>query len=154
MKGKKGQGATEYLVLLAVVLIIALVAIALLGFFPSLAGTARITQSKAYWEGATPIAIKNYKIDGNDTSVELELQNTANTKIKITDISFDGTSTGMNGTISAGKIKVLDGTVPSGTCSEGIGDVFEFINVSITYDKGMIKGMVQTGQPFIGSCSG
>ena len=45
----KGQGATEYLVLLAVVLIIALVSIALLGFFPSLAIDARITQASLYW---------------------------------------------------------------------------------------------------------
>ena len=54
----KGQGATEYLVLLAVVLIIALVAISLLGFFPSMASDAKITQSNTYWRGeATPVAI-------------------------------------------------------------------------------------------------
>ena len=54
----RGQGATEYLVLLAVVLIIALVAISLLGFFPSMAADAKITQSNTYWRGeATPVAI-------------------------------------------------------------------------------------------------
>jgi len=34
MRSYIGQGATEYLVLLAVVLIVALVSVALLGFFP------------------------------------------------------------------------------------------------------------------------
>jgi len=52
-----GQGATEYLVLLAVVLIVALVSVALLGFFPSMASDAQITQSQAYWQSASPIAI-------------------------------------------------------------------------------------------------
>jgi len=43
-----GQGATEYLVLLAVVLIVALVSVALLGFFPGMASDAQITQSQIY----------------------------------------------------------------------------------------------------------
>ena len=53
----KAQGATEYLVLLAVVLIVALVSVALLGFFPGMASDAQITQSKAYWQSASPIQI-------------------------------------------------------------------------------------------------
>jgi len=52
-----GQGATEYLVLLAVVLIVALVSVALLGFFPGMASDAQITQSQAYWKSASPIAV-------------------------------------------------------------------------------------------------
>jgi len=52
-----GQGATEYLVLLAVVLIVALVSVALLGFFPGMASDAQMTQSKTYWSSASPIAI-------------------------------------------------------------------------------------------------
>jgi len=53
----KAQGATEYLVLLAVVLIVALVSVALLGFFPGMASETRVTESQAYWQGAQPIAI-------------------------------------------------------------------------------------------------
>jgi hypothetical protein len=52
-----GQGATEYLVLLAVVLIVALVSVALLGFFPGMASDAQAAQSKTYWQSASPIAI-------------------------------------------------------------------------------------------------
>lgn len=57
---KKAQGATEYLVLLAVVLIIALVGIALLAFFPGTAGGVQATENdiKAYAaQSATPIQI-------------------------------------------------------------------------------------------------
>jgi len=53
----KAQGATEYLVLLAVVLIIALVSVALLGFFPGMASDMQITQSQIYWRSASPIAV-------------------------------------------------------------------------------------------------
>lgn len=53
----KAQGATEYLVLLAVVLIVALVSVALLGFFPGMASDAQLTQSQAYWRSASPIAV-------------------------------------------------------------------------------------------------
>ncbi len=53
----RAQGATEYLVLLAVVLIVALVSVALLGFFPGMASDAQMTQSKTYWASAQPISI-------------------------------------------------------------------------------------------------
>ncbi|MCX6770304.1 MAG: hypothetical protein NT051_06575, partial [Candidatus Micrarchaeota archaeon] len=53
----RAQGATEYLVLLAVVLVIALVGIALLGFFPGTAGDTIYAQNKIYWKGVTPLAI-------------------------------------------------------------------------------------------------
>jgi len=48
------------LVLLAVVLIVALVSVALLGFFPGMASDAQIAQSKAYWSSASPIAITDF----------------------------------------------------------------------------------------------
>jgi len=53
----RGQGATEYLVLLAVVLIVALVSVALLGFFPGMASDAQVTQSQMYWKSAQPVSI-------------------------------------------------------------------------------------------------
>jgi len=87
----KGQGATEYLVLLAVVLIVALVSVALLGFFPGMASDAQITQSQMYWQSATPISIveagaKAYAADPTKTYPYLRLRNTGNYPIRITGI--------------------------------------------------------------------
>lgn len=68
----RGQGATEYLVLLGAVLIVALVALALLGFFPGLSTDAKVQQSQAYWTGeAKPFAITEYGISagGNATLI-------------------------------------------------------------------------------------
>ena len=92
----KGQGATEYLVLLAVVLIIALVAIALLGFFPGMAGDSQETQSKMYWQSATPIAITEwaarYATTGNYTQVYIKIRNTGSYPIRLNGILANGKS--------------------------------------------------------------
>ena len=96
----KGQGATEYLVLLAVVLIVALVSVALLGFFPGMASDAQETQSKMYWSSATPIAIVEWGarntmsggIAWEMTIPFMRIRNTGNYPITITKILADGYS--------------------------------------------------------------
>jgi len=72
----RGQGATEYLVLLAVVLIVALVSVALLGFFPGMASDARIAQSQSYWRGqARPFAILESSMANTAGTGTLVIQN-------------------------------------------------------------------------------
>ena len=98
-----GQGATEYLVLLAVVLIVALVSVALLGFFPGMASDAQITQSKAYWQSAQPISIiesgAGAYISSGNTYLYLRMKNNGAYPIRITGIvGSDGlSSTQVNG---------------------------------------------------------
>ena len=92
------QGATEYLVLLAVVLIVALVSVALLGFFPGMASDAQITQSQMYWRGASPIAIIEFgaMIDwfGNTSDVPyLRVRNNGMYPIRITKTLYGSIST-------------------------------------------------------------
>jgi len=86
----KGQGATEYLVLLAIVLIVALVSVALLGFFPGMASDAQITQSQMYWRSATPIAIIEWnarvRSSTSDTYPYLMIRNNYAYPIRVTGI--------------------------------------------------------------------
>ena len=88
----KGQGATEYLVLLAVVLIVALVSVALLGFFPSMASDAQIAQSQMYWRSATPLAVidagTRYYTDGggNLSCINIVIRNTGAYPIRLSKI--------------------------------------------------------------------
>ena len=99
----KGQGATEYLVLLAVVLIIAVVTIALLGFFPGTADDAQIAESNLYWRSAAPIAIietaatTGLSITGSGsddaTFPYLRVRNTGSYPLRITKV-FSGTNNG------------------------------------------------------------
>jgi len=85
-----GQGATEYLVLLAVVLIVALVSVALLGFFPGMASDAQMTQSQAYWSGASPVAITEwnafYSVGNGLTMPYFHVRNNGAYPIRITGI--------------------------------------------------------------------
>ena len=91
-EGLHGQGATEYLVLLAVVLIVALVSVALLGFFPGMASDAQLTQSKTYWSSASPIAITELAAWGTNNAptgrglMYMRLRNNGNYPITITKI--------------------------------------------------------------------
>lgn len=94
-----GQGATEYLVLLAAVLIVALVSVALLGFFPGMATDAQIRQSQVYWQSATPIAVTEVVVAVTSGTGEgtnwpyIRIRNTGNYPIRITKmIGANGTS--------------------------------------------------------------
>ncbi|MCX8175165.1 MAG: hypothetical protein N3E51_03090 [Candidatus Micrarchaeota archaeon] len=54
----KAQGAFEYLVFLAAVLLVAMISISLLGFFSGAAGNTALMQSQLYWSGkATPFKV-------------------------------------------------------------------------------------------------
>jgi len=97
MQTFRAQGATEYLVLLAVVLIVALVSVALLGFFPGMASDAQVTQSRAYWQSASPIAITEsaaaVRASDGFVNVYLRLRNSGATPLRITKvIGGDGSS--------------------------------------------------------------
>jgi len=87
-----GQGATEYLVLLAVVLIVALVSVALLGFFPGMSQDAQLTQSETYWRSAQPISIVEWAAKGSGNAptgraiLYLRLRNTGAYPITITKV--------------------------------------------------------------------
>jgi len=97
MRTMRAQGATEYLVLLAVVLIVALVSVALLGFFPGMASDAQMTQSKAYWSSASPISIVEmdavyYPVAGSLTTPYLRIRNSGAYPIRITKLISPGST--------------------------------------------------------------
>ena len=94
----RAQGATEYLVLLAVVLIVALVSVALLGFFPGMASDAQMTQSQMYWKSAQPIAILEGGARSHAACVTcnfpyLRVKNTGAYPIRITQLLGNGQNT-------------------------------------------------------------
>jgi uncharacterized protein (UPF0333 family) len=85
---KKGQTATEYLTILAVVIIIALIVVVAMGKFPGIGQSAVSRGSSAYWASAD-LAISSYSISesGTDTFV---LKNNMRENIKITNMTVDG----------------------------------------------------------------
>jgi uncharacterized protein (UPF0333 family) len=151
----KGQGSTEYLVLLAMVLVVAMVAIALLGFFPGLSGDTKKAQSDTYWRGnARPIAIIDSSATG--TTLSLQLKNLGVDTISIAADSIyasDGTYTDDSHdavSLTAGESAPVDITMGSG-CDSG---KFYELNVTFTYDtKNGLTGAKQVGtKPLVVIC--
>ncbi|MEM2138219.1 MAG: hypothetical protein QW568_03980 [Candidatus Anstonellaceae archaeon] len=116
-----GQGATEYLVLLAVVLIIALVGIVLLGFFPGTASDNLLTANQMYWKSASPIAIVESSASlgaSTNTTPYLRVKNIAGYPVRITGVIgsdgskattfYSGTTVATCNTPAAGSYNISD----------------------------------------------
>ena len=119
--------------LLAVVLIVALVSVALLGFFPGMASDARITQSQSYWRGqARPFAILEASLTG--TTGTLIIQNMeANGPYTI---SASGLKVGITACTNASTAAFGAGetkTITVGTCTAGTSGAIYDLSLNITY---------------------
>jgi len=157
---KKGQGATEYLVILGAVLLVALVIVSLLGWFPSLGGATKEQQSKSYWSGASPFAITTYKVSTG--AITFSVSNRLADKLNLTNISVqDGFGTDFsiaapNQIFNAGEEIVISNSTALGNPCAGkaSGTAFEFKVVAFTYTQGSITGIRQQGaQALVGRCS-
>ncbi len=159
MVRSKGQGATEYLVILGAVLLVAMVVIALLGWFPQVGGPGRERESESYWKTATPFSITAFKVM-NGTAL-LVLANRGSDSLNVTEMQFvdsvgnvNNLSTGYH-VFSAGEenaIYVSSFTSGNPCVYTASGKAFE-VQVNILYNF-MNYSMRQTGaRPLVGTCS-
>ena len=145
----KGQGATEYLIILAVIIVIALVVVGVMGWFPGLGGGINEQQSKAYWGSTQPIALTNWKITGSNSTFTVE--NNGTQKLTLTDITVDGVALGLaDVNINAGA-STTPAASANKTCTTG--QTYSY-DVTISYDVvGGISSMTLTGaKPVVGTC--
>ncbi|HQT45139.1 MAG TPA: class III signal peptide-containing protein [Candidatus Micrarchaeota archaeon] len=160
MNFKKGQGSTEYLVILAVVLIIALVAIAILGFFPGLATDAQKTQSDSYWQGvAYPFRIVESKATAGTLSVIL--QNANSQALTLNSMAAGGANAtpGLPAVFLGGEKKLVQYNISiDGICGNGSTRYAVAGNtISFNYSSNALKYQMQGGdaavKDLIGTCS-
>ncbi len=146
-----GQGASEYLIILAVVLIVALVAIALLGAFPSFGGDARMSETKQYWSSQTPFSILSYNQYGSNMSITLK--NVATDLLTITNISIGNVTanypSGISFNAGAEKTVTISGFR---NCSAVDYDFFQY-NVVIYYNSSYLANTFNGNKPLIGACN-
>ncbi|MCX6801019.1 MAG: MopE-related protein [Candidatus Diapherotrites archaeon] len=85
---KKGQGAIEYIILLAIIVVLGLVAVSIISSFPDSAMTITKAQSEAYWliQG---IALKGVAVDSNGDGI-LKFENKTDTRITLTSLVING----------------------------------------------------------------
>ena len=148
------------MVLLAVVLVVALISVALLNFFPGMSTDAQLAQSQAYWSGtARPIGVTEATsaygtICGSSGSggYTLVLQNTEASSITVNGISIDG-STGFCGpagtlnapvSLGAGERKVFSviTSASSSPCTEG---KVAQVGLNFTYSTPVLANRAQYG---------
>ncbi len=153
----RGQATVEYLVLLAVAIIIALVIFAFMGWVPGLAGSLKERQAKLFWASTFPLQIRDYKVTNSTGGATFQIQNVGDSKIQINNISMGGlndTSLSPSGTsarLASGESKIF--TADAIICSPA-GSTYDLENVSIGYDTiGGIPGQQLTGdRPITGKC--
>ena len=150
MFGKKGQAATEYLIILAVVVIIALIVIGVLGGFPGMTRGISDRDSASYWSGAD-IGITRYNIpaSGNSTVV---FRNNKNFQVQIVNMTMGSTNFNLGNTTIAPGASVAFSNV-SVTCGGATGTGFSQ-NVVITYKDPQYGNIYTfTGEkPLVGTC--
>lgn len=147
----KGQSSTEYLVIMAVMLIVSLLAAGVLGQFVNLGSDLAEQQSKSYWRYASPFSIQSAKLSGSD--IYLEIRNELDQRINLTAIYFDGSSLGIEATYFApGQSHIVNGTLAAYDCVTG--RPYEFKNVTFYYSQGPVGGLAQAGsRSMYGMCT-
>ena len=156
MFGRKGQGTTEYLIILAVIIVIALVVVGVMGWVPGLSGGITEQQSRAYWQSTAPFTIVEYKFDAGEETASLEVQNVSANKLTLTGIEFEGvTGTVSSTSFNAGERKLVSVTgLADTTCELGTsGEGFDYA-IIMTYNSKNVTGLTQIGdKSLIGKCS-
>lgn len=149
----RGQGTTEYLIILAVIIIIALVVAGVMGWFPGLGGAITEQQSKAYWQGTSPIAVTDWQIGGSSGTTKFTLKNVGTDSLVVNSIKVGNqTHTPTNNvTINAGETKVIDANGDI-YCSAGQ-NTYQY-DMIIDYNVvGGISGKKLVGaKPIVGTC--
>lgn len=155
-----GQGAVEYLLIVGVVLIIALMVISVLGFFPATAGESVASQSQLYWRGqASPFAVidnlyQNSSVCNGSgvTGVVIAMKNTDKYTLTLTTVFFNnanytvcgyGNSTG-SVDFTPGQERIIGVSLPTNTtvCS---GRSSDSVELDFRYNSPYLTGKIQSG---------
>ena len=148
----KGQGTTEYLIILVVIIVFILVVTGIMGWFPKFGTGPTEQQSRVYWQSAAPLAIKDWKVTSTATDATFSVQNMTTNKIIVTEITIDNMSIGMMDTnIAAGDLNRSITGSTGVACNNG--SKYQF-DATISYEViSGISGKTQTGlKPIVGIC--
>jgi hypothetical protein len=153
---KKGQTATEYLIILAVVIIIALIVVGVMGGIPGMGGGAKTKTSAAYWSTAK-VAITSAVVRVN--SITFNIRNSNPDAITITKITVDpGTGVPVDIAMAADVVLTPGQTAP---VVSGVAYVMPCVagatysyKLAITYtENGATYTFTGDGQSFDGTCA-
>jgi uncharacterized protein (UPF0333 family) len=127
---KRGQGATEYLVILAIVIIIALIVVAAMGGIPGIGSGAKDKASASFWQTAD-IGFVSFAAQAATDDVNVTVKNNLGGSISSLTVSLDGTALSCGVTaLSPGQETKCSHTTVASACTGGGSFSYE---VSTTY---------------------
>src|SRR5271157_2764559 len=149
---RRAQAAIEYLIILAVVVIIALIVIGVIGGFPSMTRGVTERDSAAYWSAADVGITRYFVSGGTPTSSMLVLRNNRLFAINITSITMQGSS--VNSTVlplAPGSSSSMGVTTTTPGCTAG--QTYSWTTV-INYKDAVYRNAYSfSGEmPLVGTC--
>ena len=149
---KKAQGTIEYLVIIAVVVVIALIVVGILLQLMGQGSGIPQVASQTVWKSDQPWAIVDWK--QTTTTLTLVLKNNSSDAMDFTDIyitSSNSSTTGVDNVAPNAKIEVLV-NVPS--CTAGVRYSYPKSGIYIDYNSSTIAGKRQNAiADLVGTCS-
>ncbi len=144
----RAQAAVEYLMILAVVIIIALVVVGVLGGFPTLTAGISEKESTAYWTSAD-IGVARYMM--NSTGTFMVLRNNKNFAVKLGAVTVGGTAGSSLGTTlnpgeTTGFVLASSTSCSSGSYSESVSIAYSDATYETSYTFNGAKPLVGTCQ--------
>ena len=144
---RRGQASTEYLVILAVVIIIALVVVAVLGGFIDVGTSASQQSSKAYWRTAD-MGILDWTQSGND--FKAVIRNNQDYRINVNNVTVGGELADVaSAVLTPGATTSVNATI---SCTAGSSYaheiVFNYDNLDYNIDDKKFTGT----QKLVGTC--
>ena len=146
----KAQGTTEYLIILAVIIVIALVVVGVLTFIPGLGGGISEQQSQSYWNGASPFGLLAVKLNSTGSIIQITLQNNTSQKLTLNNVGIGSKIINDTNTLNPGEKKSLLLGAVTDTCTAGA----RFsTDVNFNYATTDLNGLMQKGdKTWVGKC--
>jgi len=104
----RGQAATEYLIMFAIAVIIALIAVGALSGFPDLGGGMGERESIAYWTTAN-VGITKYILATNSQDTRITFRNNNNYPIMVENVTFGNSTLVVEQVLSPGQSTEIGG---------------------------------------------
>ncbi len=150
--GASGQGTTEYIILLGIVLTLGLAVMGILNFFPAFSFNSQSGDSAQYWQdSASPIAIVDWLQAGSD--LQFVVENRASSDLTLTQVVMEAEAN--NYTLSP-SLALAPGerstvAIPTESCT---GHKVLSYNVYFTYSTEQVPDLTQVGiKPLFTQCS-
>jgi hypothetical protein len=153
---QSGQGTIEYLVIIAIVIVIALVVVGLLLQVMNSGSGVPETQAKATWKSSEPLGIVDWGFDSTGDIISIVLRNNSSETIGLNDFNLNTAvvtdGNGLDKSLASGATYTLRVDVAT-NCTSGNKFSYQKENIQFDYNTPNINGKTQKAlADIVGTC--